>query len=95
MLCDKSIKTKSKEKQLNSQYHRSLSMSIISRYSVTNPDFLHIEMILKNYVLKFYKNFPFYLIICKWKLHFSDTIGIVKPNTWYSVSAGYYLINFF
>ena len=50
-LCDKSIKTKSKKKHLNSQYHKSLSMSIISRDSVTNPDFLHIESILKNYIL--------------------------------------------
>ena len=52
-LCDKSIKIKSKKKHLNSQYHKSLSMSRISRYSVINPDFLHIGNILTNYVLDF------------------------------------------
>ena len=49
-LCDKSIKSKSKKKHLNSQYHKSLSLSIISRYSVPNPDFLHTDNILKIYV---------------------------------------------
>ena len=47
-LCDKSIKIKSKKNHSNSQYHKSLSMSIICRYSITNPDFLHIENIIKN-----------------------------------------------
>ena len=89
-LCDKSIKYKSREKQLKSQYHKSLNMSIISRYSVANPDFLQIEKILKNYILNYKKN-AFYLIICKCKLRFSDTIVSVKSNTWYSGSAGYYL----
>ena len=42
-LCDKSIKIKSKKKHLNSRYHKSLTMSVISRYCVTNPSFFHIE----------------------------------------------------
>ena len=69
-------------------------MSNISRYSMTNPDFLHIENILKKYVLEYNKKIAFYLLIFKWKLHFSDTIVSVKYNTWYSVSGGYYLGNF-
>ena len=93
-LCDKSIKIKSKKKHLNSQYHKSLRMSIISRYSVINPDFLDKDNILKNYVLETKKKFAFYLIICKWKLHFSDAIVNVESNTWYSVSAGFYLGGF-
>ena len=52
-VCDKSIRIKSKKKHLDSEYHKSLSMSIISRYSVTNLDFLHVESILKNYVLDY------------------------------------------
>ena len=55
-VCDKSIKIKSKNKHLNSQYHKTSSMSIICRYSNTNPDFFHIEKILKNFVLEFNKN---------------------------------------
>ena len=93
-LCDKSIEIKSKNKHLSFKYHKSLSMSIISRYSVTNPDFLHIKFVLKIYVLDYIEKFGFYLIICEWKLHFSDTIISVKPNTWYNVSAGYYLRGF-
>ena len=93
-LCDKSIKIKSKKKHLNSQYHKSLSTSIISIYSVTNPDFLHIDNVLTNYVLDYNKKFAFYTIICKWKLHFSDTIVSVKSNTWYSISDGFYLRSF-
>ena len=90
-LCDKSIKIKSNKRHLNSQNHKSLSMSIIFRYSITNPDFIYIENLLKNYVLEFDKKFGFYLIICKWKLPFSDTFVNVESNIWYSVSAGYYL----
>ena len=90
-LCDKSNEIKSKKKHLNSQYHKTLSVSIISRYSVTNPDFLHIENLLKNYVLDYNKKFAFYLIICKWKIHFSDTIVSVKSNTWYNISDGFFL----
>ena len=93
-LCDKAIKIKSKKKHLNSQYHKSLSMSITSRYSVPNPDFLHIDKILQIYVLDYSKKFAFYLIICKWKLHFSDTIVSVKSDTQYSNSNGFYLRNF-
>ena len=44
------LKLKSKKKYLNTQYHKSLSMSIVSRYSVTNPDFLQIEDVSENYV---------------------------------------------
>ena len=93
-VCDKSIKIKSKEKHLGSQYHKSLSMSIISRYSVINPDFLHLDKILKNYVLDYNKFFSFYPIKCKRKLHFSDTIVNVESNTWCSVSCGYFLRDF-
>ena len=93
-LCDKSIKIKSKKKHLNSQNHKSLSMSNNSRYSITNPDFLHIVNIIKNYVLEYNEKFAFYLNICKRKLHFSDTIVSVKSNLWYSVAGGYYLTDF-
>ena len=88
-LCDKSIKIKSKKKHLISQYHKSLSMCIFSRYSVTNPDFLQIENLLK-YVLEYNKKFAFYLIIFIWKLHLWDTFVSVKSNTWYSLSPDYY-----
>ena len=55
--------------------------------------FFQIESIIEKYALDYNKNFAFYLIICKWKLHFSDTIVSVKCNTWYSISVGYYLRN--
>ena len=32
---------------------------------MTNPDFLHIENILKNSIHDYNKKFAFYLIICK------------------------------
>ena len=68
-LCDKIFKIKTKKKHLNSQYHESLSMSIISRYSIANPDFLHIVNILKNYVLEYNKEFAFYLVMCRGKYY--------------------------
>ena len=92
-VCDKSITIKSRRKHLNSLNHKSLSMSIIFRYSVTSPDFLHIENILKIYNLE-YKKVSFHLIMCKWKLLFSDTIVNVESNTWYSVSPGHFLRDF-
>ena len=58
-LCDKSIKVKSKKKQLISQYHKSLTKSIICEYTVKNPTFLHIEDILKNLLKIIIKNLNF------------------------------------
>ena len=68
-------------------------MSIISRFSITNPAFLHIETIKKRYVLDYNKKFAFYLIICEWKLHFSDTIVSVKSDNCMSKSDDFYLGN--
>ena len=64
-------------------------MSIISRYCVTNPNFLHIEDIVKNYVDDYDKKNEFYLDICKWKIHFSDTIINIKSNRLYNVCYGW------
>ena len=58
-VCDKFFKTKSKKKHLNSQYHKSLSMSLINRYTVKNPDFFQIQKVLKNYVFDFNKKIAF------------------------------------
>ena len=84
-LCDKSIKIRSKKKHLNSRYHKSLSDSIINKYTVKNPSFLHMENILKNYVDDYNKKFVLYVIICKWKVHFSDTIINVKSDRLYNI----------
>ena len=63
-LCDKSIKMKSKMKLLKSRYQEFLSMNIISRYIITNPDSLQTEDILKNYIHDYNKKFVFYINIC-------------------------------
>ena len=84
-ICDKSIKIRSKKKHSNSRYHKSLSESVICRYIVENPSFLHMEDILKNYVDDYNKKFVLYMIICKWKLHFSDTIINVKSDRLYNI----------
>ena len=83
-LCDKSIKIRSKKKHLNSQYHKSITESIICKYTVKNPSFLHMEDILKNFVDDYNRKFEFYLISCKWKLRFSDTIIVVKSDRLYN-----------
>ena len=49
---------------------------------------------LKNYVLQYNTNFAFYIIICKWKLHFSDTIVSFKSDTWMGKSDDFYLGDF-
>ena len=79
---------------MNSQYLKSISVVIISRYSVTNPDFLHIKDTIKKCVLDYNEKLTSYLIICKWNLHFSDAMVTVKSDTWHSASAGFYLGNF-
>ena len=84
-LCDKSIKLRSKKKHLNSRYHKSLSESIISKYSIENPSFLHMEDILKKYVDDYNKKFVLYIIVCRWKVHFLDTIINVKSNRMYNI----------
>ena len=83
-LCDKSIKMRSKKRHINSANHKSLNRSIICKYTIENPSFLHIENILKKYVDDYNKKFVLYIIICKWKLHFSDTIINVKTDRLYN-----------
>ena len=84
-LCDKSINIRSKKRHLNSQYHISLTKSVVSKYTVENPSFLHMKDILKNYVDDYNKKFVLYIIICKWKLHFSDTIINIKSDRLYNI----------
>ena len=67
---------------------------MVNRYSVKNPNSLHIKNIFKKYALDFNEKLAFYQFICKWKLHFSDTIVSVKSDTWSSISGGCYLRNF-
>ena len=83
-LCDKSVKIGSKKRHLKSQYHKSLNKSIICKYTVKNPNFFHLEDILQSYVDDYNKKFILYVIICKWKLHFSDTIIEVKSDRLYN-----------
>ena len=84
-LCDTSIKIRSKKRHLNSRYHKSLSACIISKYTVENPSFLHMQDILKKYVDDCNKKFVLYIIICKWKVHFSDTIINIKSDRLYNI----------
>ena len=88
-LGDKSIKISSKKKHLSSRYHKTLNESIICKYTVKNPSFLHMEDILKNFVDDYNKKFEFYLILCKWNLHFSDTIINVKSDRLYNIKRKY------
>ena len=46
-LCDKTIKLKHNKKHLNTKSHTALSMSIINRYCVKNPELIEIEEIVK------------------------------------------------
>ena len=57
------------------------------------PEFFNMEKILKKYVLEYNKKLAFYLLFCKWKLHFSDTIVSVISDTWMSISDDFYLRN--
>ena len=84
-LCDKSIRIRSKKKHLNSQSQKSLTRGIICKYNVENPSYLHMNDILKKYVDDYNKKFVLYIIICKWKLHFSDTIINVKSDRLYNI----------
>ena len=61
-ICDRSIKVKSSKKHLNSQYHKSLTKSIICKHTVKNLTFLHVEDILRNVVDDYNKKFEVYLL---------------------------------
>ena len=88
-LCDKSVKIRSEKKHLNSEYHQSLYKSIICKYTVKNPSFLHVEYILQNFVDEYNKNFENYSILCKWKLNFSDTIINTKSKRLFNLKRRY------
>ena len=77
-ICDISVKVKSKKKHLNSQLHKYLNKEVINRYRVEKSDFIQIENILKNYIRDYNKKFKFYVVICKWKLNFSNILVNVK-----------------
>ena len=83
--CDKLIRIRSKKMHLNSQSHKSISRSIICKHTVKNPSFLHMNDILEKCVDDYNKKFVLYIIICKWKLHFSDTITNVKSDKLYNI----------
>ena len=93
-LWDKSFKIKSKKKHLNSTNHKNISDKIILRYIIQNPDFIKIDNTLKIYILDYTKKFEFYTIICKWILHFSNNIIIVKADLRTYTSIGRSLRNF-
>ena len=84
-ICDKSIKIKSKKRHQKSRYHKSLTNSIICKYTVEDPNFFHMNDILKKYVEEYNKKFGIYIIICEWKLHFSDTIINIKSDRLYNL----------
>ena len=83
--CDKSVNIKSKKKHLNSRYHKSLTNKIIHRINIKNPTFLQIQNILQEHVDDYNKKFEFYLIYCRLKLHFSDTIIDIKSKMLYNL----------
>ena len=84
-LCDKSIKIRSERKHSNSQYHKSLTGSIICKYTVKISNFFHVEDILKNFVDDYNEKFEFFKISCEWKLLFSDTIFNFKSDRLYNI----------
>ena len=84
-LCDKSVNIKSKKKHINSQSHRSFTNKIIHKSNIKNPNFLQIENILQEHVDDYNKKFEFYLIYCKRKLHFSDTIIDIKSDRLHNI----------
>ena len=84
-LCDKSIKMSSKKKHLSSQYHKSLTRSILCKYAVEYPSFFHLNDILEKYINEYNKKFEFYLISSKWKLHFSDTNINIKSDRLHNI----------
>ena len=90
-LCDKSIKLKSKEKHLISQYHHALTKSIISSYYITNPNFLRKEDILKKYVYDNNEKVRFHLFICKCTIIFSYLAYNFKFNRMYDLPHCYNL----
>ena len=57
---DKSVKIRYKKKHLTTLNHQVLTKSYFSRYYVTIHKFLHIEHILKNYVIEYNKKFGFF-----------------------------------
>ena len=83
--CDISLKIGSKKRHLISQSHKSLTRSIICKYTVENPSFFHTKDILQKYVKDYNKKFVFYIHICKCKLHFSDTIINIKSDRLYNI----------
>ena len=92
-VCDKANKLKYKRKHLNTKSHRALSMSINKTYCIKNPQFFEIEEILKKYVNIYNKKFALSLIVCTWKLHFTDTIIHVKSEKLYNIHCEYHFHN--
>ena len=72
--CDKIKDTKSKKKHLISKSHEYLSISLVYKISVKNPELNKIKEILKKHINDYSKKFEFFHRICEWKLHFKNEI---------------------
>ena len=83
------------KKRSDYKYHKLLIKILISRHSVSNPNFLHIENILKNYVNDYNKSFRFYLNKCKWELPLTNNIINVKSDRLHSIHCGWNLRKIF
>ena len=62
--CDKSIKLIQKKKHLNTKSHTVLSLSIINRFCVKNPEIFKIDFFGKH-LDNYNKKFMLYLVRCE------------------------------
>ena len=77
---------KSKRKHLVYKFRKRLYHSIVTRYSIKNPDFFKIEDILKKHIDDYQKKFEYFAIICEWKLVFdNNNIFCEKTKEYYNI----------
>ena len=66
--------TKSKKKHLISKSHEYLSMSLVYKISVKNPELNKIKELLKKHINDYGKKFEFFHKNSEWKIHFKNEI---------------------
>ena len=67
-LCDKTMKTSSKEKHKKSDIHITLERQNIYRCFIINPDFDRVNEIVRNYVNLQIKNSDRFIVHCLFKM---------------------------
>ena len=74
-ICDKIIKSKSKNNHLKSITHNELEKSFRVNHSIENPKFFNVDYLYNDFINKHNKKYYFYYVKCNFSLVFDNNFS--------------------